>query len=63
MGLRERLTRRLQGVLDRFSGEHSAASAQIRPDDGAPAAGAAPADGVKVTRARLRRPREDAQGS
>jgi hypothetical protein len=50
--------------MDRFSGEHSEASSQIRPDDDAPArSGDSSAEGVKVTRARLRRPREDGQGA
>ncbi len=55
MGLRSLLKR----VTDKFSGEYSAAQADIRPDD-RPAV----KDGaeVKVTRARLNRPREQSEG-
>ncbi len=64
MGLRDRLLQRVRGVVDRFSGEHSAGSTSIRPDD-APAASPAPGAGdsdVKVTRARLKRPRDATNG-
>lgn len=50
MGLRSLLKR----VTDKFSGEYSAAQADIRPDDGATATGG----DVKVTRARLKRPKD-----
>jgi hypothetical protein len=50
MGLRSLFKR----VTDKFSGEYSAAQADIRPDDGASAAGG----DVKVTRARLKRPKD-----
>lgn len=52
MGLRDRFRK----VFDRLSGEYSAAQTEIRPDEGAkaPVAGA----DVKVTRARLKRPKD-----
>ncbi len=52
MGLRSLIKR----VADKFSGEYSAAQSDIRPDDGRP--GATGADDVKVTRARLKRPKD-----
>ena len=62
MGLRDRLKQSVRTVLDRFSGEYSAAADEVRPPDAAgtppptppPAAG----EGVSVTRARLKRPRD-----
>lgn len=56
MGLRDRLRSTVRTVLDRFSGEYSAASGEIRPDT--PTTDPAPAttEAAKVTRARLRRP-------
>lgn len=52
MGLRDRL----RNVVNRLSGEYSAAQTEIRPDEGAKA----PIVGgdVKVTRARLKRPKD-----
>ena len=54
MGLRDKLKGSVRSVLNRFSGEYSAAQDAVRPDD-PPAAPAAAGD-VKVTRARLKRP-------
>lgn len=48
MGLRSVLKK----VLDRFSGEYSAAQTDIRPDDGSSTGSG------KVTRARLKRPKD-----
>jgi hypothetical protein len=59
MGLRERLKGAIQSIAERFSGEYSAGAAAIRPDD--PAAATTDGGDVKVTRARLRRPREQAE--
>lgn len=56
MGLRDRVKSSLRSVMDRFSGEYSAATTAIRPDD--PAASGAAAAEVKVTRARLKRPKD-----
>lgn len=56
MGLRDRVRSSLRTVLDRFSGEYSAGAGEIRPDE-APSA-PAPAGEVKVTRARLKRPKD-----
>lgn len=56
MGLRDRVKRSLRSVMDRFSGEYSAAATEIRPD--APAAADQAGAEVKVTRARLRRPKD-----
>jgi len=55
MGLRDKLKNSVRTVLDRFSGEYSAGSGEIRPDD-APLP-SEPGD-VRVTRARLKRPRD-----
>lgn len=54
MGLRDKLKGSVRSVLNRFSGEYSAAQDVVRPDDPP----ATPAEGgeVKVTRARLKRP-------
>lgn len=51
MGLRSLIKR----VADKFSGEYSAAQTDIRPDDGRTGA---PAGDGKVTRARLKRPKD-----
>ena len=56
MALRDRILSRLRNVVDRFSGEHSEGSHNIRPDDGARDVRAG--DDVQVTRARLKRPRD-----
>ena len=60
MGLRDQIKKKLQGVLNRLSGEYSAAADAVAtpPDADSPASadtGTAGGD-VKVTRARLRRP-------
>jgi hypothetical protein len=56
MGLRDRLKSSVRSLMDRFSGEYSAAETEIRPDD--PQAPATPGSDVKVTRARLKRPKD-----
>ena len=55
MALRDLVKRSVRSVIDKFSGEYSAAQTEIRPDD--PASSRADGGGdVKVTRARLKRP-------
>lgn len=54
MGLRDKLKGSVRSVLNRFSGEYSAAQDSVRPDD--PPASRAEGGDVKVTRARLKRP-------
>lgn len=56
MGLRDRLRSSVRSVLDRFSGEYSAASGEIRPDTSTSDPAAPASEAPKVTRARLRRP-------
>jgi len=56
MGLRDRLKSSMQNLMNKFSGEYSAGEGEIRPDEGASRAVAG--DGVKVTRARLKRPKD-----
>lgn len=56
MGLRDRLRSSVRTVMDRFSGEYSAASDNIKPPD--PTEAPTPGGEVKVTRARLKRPRD-----
>jgi hypothetical protein len=58
MGLRDSLKKSVRKVVDRFSGEYSAAQSEIRQPPPPSAADAAAAGGdVKVTRARLNRPK------
>lgn len=54
MGLRDKLKGSVRSVLNRFSGEYSAAQDAVRPDD--PPAARSDGGDVKVTRARLKRP-------
>ncbi len=54
MSLRDRLKTSVQKVMNRFSGEYSAAETEIR--EAAPEVAATPGAEVKVTRARLNRP-------
>lgn len=56
MALRDRLKKTVRTVIDRLSGEYSAASSEIQEPP--PEWNATPAEGaeVKVTRARLKRP-------
>lgn len=61
MGLRDKLKDNVKRVLDRFSGEYSAGSDEIREEEGGPPKGE-PAVDAPVTRARLRRPREERSG-
>lgn len=53
MSIASKLKDRVKRVLNKFSGEYSAAEVEIRPDTGA---SSAQAGEVKVTRARLKRP-------
>jgi hypothetical protein len=55
MPLRDLVKRSVRSVVDRFSGEYSAAQTEIRPDDPA-ATRVEGGQDVKVTRARLKRP-------
>lgn len=55
MALRDRLVSTVKKALNRFSGEYSAGQDEIRPDEN-PAAGVV--GDVKVTRARLKRPKD-----
>ena len=54
MSLRNRLKTSVQKVMNKFSGEYSAAETEIR--EPAPEAAVTPGAEVKVTRARLNRP-------
>lgn len=58
MGLRDRVRSSLRSVLDRFSGEFSAATPEIRPDLSTSAEPVAADPEVTVTRARLKRPKD-----
>lgn len=61
MSLRARLKSTVQKALNKFSGEYSAAESEIRaPAPGDPAT-PTPAGEVKVTRARLKRPKDAAE--
>lgn len=55
MAIIDRFRHRVRSVLQRLSGDYSAAAAEIRPDTHAGEAGA-PSAGAPVTRARLKRP-------
>lgn len=58
MGLRDRVLSSVKKAFDRFSGEYSAGQDEIRPDT-PPTPGVA--GEVKVTRARLKRPKDAKQ--
>ena len=53
MSIASKLKDRVKKVINKFSGEYSAAETEIRPDTGA---SSAKSGDVKVTRARLKRP-------
>jgi hypothetical protein len=55
MSLRDRLKTSVKKVINKFSGEYSAAETEIRAPDPSEST-AAPSGEVKVTRARLKRP-------
>lgn len=61
MGLRDSLKNTVRSVLNKLSGEYSAGAAEIRdpPPESTPVAGG----DVKITRARLKRPRDAAEES
>lgn len=56
MGLRDRFKSSVRSIVERFSGEYSAAAGEVRPDV-PPVAGETGGE-VKVTRARLKRPKD-----
>lgn len=56
MSLRTRLKDSVQKVLNKFSGEYSAAETEIRAPSPDEVSTATPGAEVKVTRARLKRP-------
>ena len=58
MGIRDRLKNSVRSLVDRFSGEYSSASGEVRQDDPPPEDHGNPQAEVKVTRARLKRPRD-----
>lgn len=57
MSLRSRLKSTVSKVINKFSGEYSAAENEIRTPSPDEAASQIPAGEVKVTRAKLNRPR------